>query len=131
MIYVDANVIIRLVEGQPAVRAPIEARLAAARGVRGSVLTSRLTRLECRVKPLRVGDAVVLAEYEGFFAGPELVLCEITPAVVEKATDIRATLRLKTPDALHLATAVVSGASAFLTGDRDLTRCTEIPVEVL
>jgi predicted nucleic acid-binding protein len=131
VICVDANVVIRLVEGEPAVRASIEAPLAASRGVRDSVLTSRLTRLECRVKPLRVADTVLLAEYEGFFAGPALVLCEITPAVVEMATDFRATFRVKTPDALHLASAIVSGASAFLTGDRDLARCTEIPVEVL
>lgn len=38
---------------------------------------------------------------------------------------------LKTPDALHYATAEISGAAVFLTGDRALSRCSEVPVEVL
>jgi hypothetical protein len=47
MIYTDANVIIRLVEGTQAVRAPIEARLQPLRGTAGFLATSRLSRLEC------------------------------------------------------------------------------------
>ena len=131
MIYLDSNVVIRLIEGDPATRAPLEARLAPYRGVAGSLLTSRLTRLECRVKPLRDGDATLLGLYDAFFAGPEVAVLELTAAVVEKATDIRAALKIKTPDALHLATAAVSGATAVITGDRDLVRYTEVPVEVL
>jgi predicted nucleic acid-binding protein len=131
VIYVDANVVIRLVEGTPAARATLEARLSASRGVAGSVLTSLLTRLECRVKPLRAGDAAVLAAYDGFFGGPEMAWHGITPAVIDKATELRAALNVKTPDALHLATAILAGARAFLTGDRGLLRCTEVPVEVL
>jgi predicted nucleic acid-binding protein len=38
---------------------------------------------------------------------------------------------LKTPDALHYATAIEVGATVFLTGDRLLSRCSEIAVEVL
>jgi predicted nucleic acid-binding protein len=95
------------------------------------VVTSRLTRLECRSKPLRAGDRATLAQYDVFFAGVELVLAEVSAAVVERATDLRARYNLKTPDALHYATAVEVGATAFLTGDRALSRCSEVPVEVL
>ena len=52
MIYLDANVGICLVEGDAATRAPLTARLAASLGVTGSLITSHLTRLECRTKPL-------------------------------------------------------------------------------
>lgn len=131
MIYLDANVVIRLVEGDAATRSPLVARLAASLGVADSLVTSRLTRLECRSKPLRSGDLATLAQFEVFFAGVELVLYDVSAAVIEKATDLRARYNLKTPDALHYATAVEAGASVFLTGDRGLARCLEVPVEVL
>ncbi len=131
MIYADANVVIRLMEGDAAACAPLDARLLPLRGTGRFLLTSRLTRLECRVKPLRAGDAALLALYDAFFAAAEVEILELVPAVVEKATELRAALNVKTPDALHLASAIVARATAFLTGDRDLTRCREIPVEVL
>lgn len=123
--------VIRLVEGDAATRAPLVARLAASLGVAGSLVSSRLTRLECRSKPLRAGDLATLAQFDVFFAGIELVLADVSPAVIERATDFRAKFNLKTPDALHYATAVEVGATVFLTGDRGFARCTEIPVEVL
>lgn len=122
---------IRLVEGDAATRAPLEARLAASLGVPGSLVTSRLTRLECRSKPLRAGDLATLAQFDVFFTGVELVLADVSAAVIERATDLRAKHNLKTPDALHYATAVEIGATVFLTGDRGFARCTEVPVEVL
>jgi predicted nucleic acid-binding protein len=131
LIYLDANVVIRLVEGDAATRAPLETRLAPSLGVAGSLVTSRLTRLECRSKPLRAGDLATLAQFDVFFAGLELVLAEVSPAVVERATDLRARYNLKTPDALHYATAVEVSATVFLTGDRALAGCSEVPVEVL
>jgi predicted nucleic acid-binding protein len=120
-----------LVEGDAATRAPLEARLASRLGVSGSLVTSRLTRLECRAKPLRAGDAATLTQFDVFFAGVEMVLADVSQAVIERATDLRAKYNLKTPDALHYATAVEIGATVFLTGDRGFARCTEVPVEVL
>ena len=123
--------VIRLVEGDATTRAPLVTRLAPALGVSGSLVTSRLTRLECRSKPLMAGDRATLAQFDVFLAGVELVLAEVSAAVVERATDLRARYNLKTPDALHYATAVEVSATAFLTGDRGLSRCSEVPVEVL
>lgn len=131
MIYADANVIIRLLEGDALTRAPLEARLLPLRGTGRFLVTSRLTRLECRVKPLRNRDVRLLTLYDAFFAGPEVELRDVTERVLEKATDIRAQLNFRTPDAIHLATAVLAGVSAFLTGDRTLARCTEVSVEIL
>jgi predicted nucleic acid-binding protein len=131
VIYLDANVIIRLVEGDAATRTPLVARLSASLTVPSSLATSRLSRLECRSKPLRAGDLATLAQFDVFFGGVELVLVELTAAVVELATDLRGKYNLKTPDALHYATAVEAGATLFLTGDRAFSRCLEVTVEVL
>lgn len=131
LIYLDANIVIRLVEGDAATRAPLVARLAASLGVAGSLVTSRLSRLECRSNPLRAGDLATVAQFDVFFAGVELVVAELSAAVVERATELRAKYNLKTPDALHYATAIEFGAAVFLTGDQGLSRCSEMPVEML
>lgn len=55
----------------------------------------------------------------------------LNAAVFEKATDLRARLNIRTPDALHLAAAIVGGCDVFLTNDEKLKRCTELRVEVL
>ena len=123
--------VIRLVEGDAATRAPLVARLAASLGLPGSLVMSRLARLECRSKPLRSGDLATLAQFDVFFAGVELLVVEVNPAVIERATDLRARYNLKSPDAIHYATAVEVGATVFLTGDRGLSRCSEVSVEVL
>jgi hypothetical protein len=91
-------VVIRLVEGDGTTRAPLVARLAPALGVPGSLVTSRLTRLECRSKPLKAGDVATLAQFDVFFAGVELVVVELSAAVVERARDLRTRYNLKTPD---------------------------------
>ncbi len=59
------------------------------------------------------------------------MLLEIIPDVIEKATELRADLNLKSPDAIHLATAILAKATAFLTGDRTLARCKQVGVEIL
>jgi uncharacterized protein len=131
VIYVDTNVIIRLIEGDDAARAPIEARLLPLRGQNRFLLTSQLSRLECRTKPMRNGDKAKLAIFDSFFISTEVELIPLTAAVVDKATELRATLNVKTPDALHLASAILAGAKAFLTGDKGLERCKSIAVEIL
>lgn len=99
---------IRLIEGDAATRAPLEARLAGSLGVVGSLVTSRLSRLECRSKPLKAGELATLAQFDVFFSGVEVVMPDVSAAVIERATELRARYNLKTPDALHYATAMGS-----------------------
>ena len=131
MIYADANVVIRLIEGDDKARLPLETRLAPLRGSGRFFLTSRLTWLETRIKPLRKKNTDLLLLYDAFFSSFEVECLEITAQIIEKAAHLRAMLNMKTPDAIHLASAIIAGAEAFLTGDRTLTRCRDIAVEVL
>ena len=80
---------------------------------------------------MRDGDKALLAIYDAFFASVEVDILPLTTAVVDKATELRATLNVKTPDALHLAAAILAGAKAFWTADKALVRCTAIAVETL
>jgi predicted nucleic acid-binding protein len=130
--YLDASAIIYLVEGAAGARALVAARIAGAeRDPSGRLLTSRLSRLECRVKPLRAADAALLVTYDAFFARGRLVVVDVTGPVIDRATELRVKYGFKTPDALHLASAILGGADVFVTGDVALGRCTEVKVEIV
>jgi predicted nucleic acid-binding protein len=105
--------------------------MTALRAANDEVAVSDLTRMECRVKPMRLGNATALGLFDGFFVQPDVRLVPLTTAVFDKATQIRAAFPFKTVDALHLAAAVESGCDRFLTNDTRLSKFTDIPVEVL
>lgn len=131
-LYLDANSIIYCVEGASAFRSAVLARITPVeQEPAGLLMTSRLSRLECRVKPMRDANVPLLQTYDSFFSKKGLLVAEVGPQVIEIATELRAKYGFRTPDALHLATAIVEGADGMLTGDRSLARCTEVHVEVL
>jgi predicted nucleic acid-binding protein len=131
-LYLDANAIIYVVEAVVPFHAAVVSHVAQAQAVPGSlVLTSRLSRLECRLKPTRDGDAALLLKYDLFFRRKPATVIDVDADVIERATDLRVRYNVKTPDAIHLATAWQQRADVFLTGDAALARCTEVPVEVL
>ena len=131
-IYRDAAAIIYFVEAESPFHAVVRQSVERFRGDPTSrLMTSRLSRLECRVKPLRDSDPVLLAKYDAFFKRRRLIVGDVTAHIIERATELRARHRFKTPDAIHLATAIGDQADLFLTGDNDLRRCTQVQVEVL
>jgi predicted nucleic acid-binding protein len=131
VVYLDSVIVIYFVERVPLFQPRAQARLAALRAAGDQIAVSDLTRLECRVKPIRTGDAAVLADFDNFFAAPDILNVPLPPAVYERATHIRARYNYKLADALHLAAAVESGCNRFLTNDHRLSAFPDIPVEVL
>lgn len=82
-------------------------------------VTSAITLLETLVKPLRVGNAALAERYEELLtASRGLALIPIDLPLLRLAAELRAGHRLRTPDALQLATALAGGCTAFLTNDR-------------
>src|SRR5436309_1245844 len=131
LIYLDSAIVIYAVENPTGFGPQARARLAAARAAGDELAVSDLTRLECRVHPMGRGDAQLLAEFDAFFAAPDVLRVPITTAVFDRATPIRAVHNYKLGDALHLATAVEGGCGVFLTNDHRLSGFPDIPVEVL
>ena len=97
-----------------------------------AAVTSELSCLECKVRPLRLQQADVIARFDAFFAVAVAELLPVNRTVLERAAELRARHPfLKTPDAIHLAAAIEGGCDIFLTNDHRLDRFTEIAVEVL
>ncbi len=127
-IYLDAAPVIYTVEKMEPYAAIVDARLAAVGVVR---VASDLTRLECRVKPIQVGNAALLSDFDEYIAGNVSEIVPLTRAVMDRATDIRAQYGFKTPDSIHLAAASVAKCDVFLTNDHRLDRFTGIAVEII
>lgn len=131
-VYLDASCIIYLIESASPFHEKVVSRLDRySSDPEASLMTSRLSRLECRTRPLRDGDSRLLAIYDGFFSADRLTLGEVDAAVIERATALRARYGFRTPDAIHLATAIEGRAELVLTGDATLRRCNEVAVELL
>lgn len=127
-VYLDTAPIIYLIEDVSPYVGQLASRLSAV-GIRQ--VCSQLTRLECRVKPLRDNNTVLLEAYDRYFTEIISELLPLTPAVIDKATELRARHNFRTPDALHLASAILFQCDLFLTNDQQLKRCNEIPVDVI
>ena len=132
-IYLDTNVLVYLVETIPKWVRITEARLRAlGRSDETQLLAiSDLSRLECRVGPLRSQDVALLQAYGDFFKRTDVRVVPIVDTVFDLAAEIRAAYRFKTIDALHLAAAVEARCDAFLTNDLKLGTFPGLPVEVL
>ena len=65
------------------------------------------------------------------FDAHEVSLIPATRELWEDAARIRADTRLKTPDALHAATALRAGCTLFITNDTDFRRVQGLPIVVL
>src|SRR5690349_10472427 len=121
-IYLDACCIIYLVEAASPFHATIVSRLLRHQADPGSrLITSRLSWLECRIRPLKDNDHKLLAAYDQLFEANRMLIAEITAEVVANAAILRARYGFKTPDAIHLASAIEEKAELFLTGDSSLT----------
>lgn len=129
-IYLDACCFIYLVEGQPGWRSVLEKRIRDLDPT-SRLVTSQLARVECRAKPMRDNDPDLLGRYDSLFGASRVAVLDVSAKVIDRATELRARHGFKSPDAIHLATALECAASEFWTGDAALSRCADIPVTVL
>ena len=124
-IYLDAAPMIYLVENVEPFKTALVQQLS-----RQDVelVTSDLSRLECRVKPIRVGNQLLIDAYEQFFREAISQTIPLSAEVIDLATDIRAQFSFATPDAIHLAAPIWANCDQFLTNDHRLQRFDRIQV---
>lgn len=131
-VYVDANLIIYRVEQvEPYLSACASMWEAAEQGL-VHLVTSDLTLLEVLVKPIRDGNNVLASIYRAMFDNAmEISSIAITKNILDIAGTLRAKHGLKSPDAIHAATALHLNASSFITNDSGFRRVPNLPVLVV
>jgi predicted nucleic acid-binding protein len=94
--------------------------------------TSVITLLEVLAQPLRSGREDIARAYRDILLrSPALRAIPCDQRTAEEAARLRAAHNLRTPDAIQVATAILSEASHFLTNDAALARIPGISVLVL
>jgi predicted nucleic acid-binding protein len=97
-----------------------------------TVISSTITLAEVLVMPKQTGNYVYEQAYREMLLNTDHIETQaVTHEIAEQAAALRATYRLRTPDALHVATAIVTRCDAFLTNDYGLERVKEIAVLVV
>ncbi len=131
-IYFDTNVFIYSVERiEPFSSILKPAWEAAARGDI-EIVASELVVVETLVQPMRDEDETLAGVYRDILLGAnEVRLIPVDIGVLERAASLRARTGLKTPDAIHAATALITGVSEFLTNDVDFRRVEGLGVSLL
>ena len=96
------------------------------------ISTSVIALTETLMKPIQTGDQSLIKAYRELFTETDYVrLIPVTFEIADKAAQLRAQYNLRTPDALHIASAIESGCQALLTNDLGIKRVTELRVLVL
>jgi predicted nucleic acid-binding protein len=118
LVYVDAQIVIYTVDRHPRYGPACMPLWSAAAANAVTVVSSELTLLETLVGPMRAADAALERDREGLWSRPNTLLLPVTRDVLREAARLRAAIPpLRAPDAIHAATAMLSGCGLFVTND--------------
>lgn len=128
IIYVDTSIFIYHLENHPHMAPLTTALFESVERGRLRCHTTALTILELNVGPYAKGREDLALAYIALLKNfPHLSLHEMTIAIADLAARIRAETRIKSPDAIHLATAMTHGCHAIVGNDPALGRLPTLP----
>ena len=120
---VDTAIFIYFIEEDPRFLPHILPLFAEADEGKRDLVTSALTLLEVLVVPHRAGNTQLAKRYELLLTRSRGIrMTELSRDQLRAAAQLRAATGVKTPDALHLVSALTTGCRTFLTNDRRLPK---------
>ncbi|HAA32802.1 MAG TPA: VapC toxin family PIN domain ribonuclease [Cyanobacteria bacterium UBA8553] len=130
-VYLDTSVIIYTVEANPIYYSLLQPLWLKFQTGEIDLVTSELTLMETLILPLRNANNALVSDYEQILLSSEIQLVPVTRSVLKAAANLRATTNLKTPDAIHAATALDAGCTLFLTNDSGFRNVLNLPEVIL
>jgi predicted nucleic acid-binding protein len=119
----DTSVFIYQLEAHPDYLPITQTLFTGVQAGRWAAITSTITLMELTVRPWQIDRPAVAREYETLLVHfPHLTILDVTRDVARCAAQLRAEYRLRPADALQIGTAIVHGATAFVSNDRALLR---------
>jgi predicted nucleic acid-binding protein len=131
-VYLDTNIFIYAVEGYARFQAELNELFEAFDEGHLKAITSELTLAEVLVKPLIDNNAQVSSAYQNAIQDSQVLeVVPINRKILIESARLRSTTNLRLPDAIHAATAILSGCETFLTNDKRLEALSDLDVVVL
>lgn len=131
-VYLDTNALIYSVERVAPYWTLLRPFWQAAQSGAFIILSSEITLLETLVKPLRERNSRLEQRYRRLLtATREVRLMPISRPVLEQAAQLRAALAIKTPDAIHAATALQENSALFVSNDANFRRAPGLTLAIL
>lgn len=115
---IDSNILIYTIEQHPAYLETLQQLWFHCDLENRPPIISALAVTECLVAPIRSGMHEFVRRYEEHLHSSSVMMVEISTPILRRAAQLRADNKsLRTPDAIHLATALENRCSTFLTND--------------
>ncbi len=131
-LYLDTSLYIYYFENHHTHAETVEKILTTALEKNQTLIASTLILTELLVAPLRDNNQQLIDVYNKLpLLLPNFDMRPITVDIATYAARLRAIYHVTTPDALHLATAILSNVTHFFTNDKKLTKISEITVVTL
>lgn len=119
LILLDSAPIIYVLEHHRSLSARFRPLFVAQAAGRLRFAVSTITVAEVLVGPLRAGDEMLAQRYRATLESWRIVPVDV--AIAESAARLRASLRLRLPDAIQVASAFAINAAGLVTHDRDFS----------
>jgi predicted nucleic acid-binding protein len=132
LVYLDAPALIYSLEAHPKYWPLLRPLWQAVKAGQVTLATSELSLLEVLVMPLRRRDEALITSCRKLLESEGMQLFPVSRPVLLDAARLRAEMpALRTPDAIHVATALLAHCALFLTNDRGLRAVPKLPVTFL
>lgn len=127
-LYLDSNIFIYMLEEPSGYEASVGELAANIDDGVIEALTSELSLAETLVKPFREAPEYVSVYQRYITSRPHLEVVPVSRSILIEAARRRAHLKVRLPDAIHVATAVNAGCRIFLTNDAEIKSSPDLEV---
>ena len=128
----DSNILIYFIEGNPHYLDSVKKIFSMIEAGKNQGVCSTLSLMEILVEPYRKQNETLVNEFYGLLTTyPNLKWVDLSKEIADLGAHLRAKYKIKTPDAIILASAIYSEATGFVCNEKGLQKVKEIEVLIL
>lgn len=131
IIYLDTCIFIYTVESDPNYWSLIQPLWEKLQDKKIRIISSELTLMEVLIFPIKNNDNQLVNDYKLFLNSSGIELKPINQSILIQSAKLRSKIKLKTPDAIHFATALSAKCDIFITNDLAFRKLSDLSIIIL